>query len=473
MTIESVIWHEPRSEDMDIVWIIIDGLSYSATPFSEDGPDTLPRIKQLADDHGVVFSNAYAPGPLSPSSHASMFTGQLPSAVGMHEARPYFDSDAPTIATALRDSHQTHLVTGNEWLFQGLDEDFDEKFDFGRQYLIYRDALDPGPYFHGDNSRVRDFVKDSIEEGGFVKSVANAVNYKFNGGYGVMPKDWGDSEEYQYAKAQTEEVRKRLKTDGDNCVVANYMDVHAPIKATDEAIEKFSESGGSDKLPVKVSPERHIPDSEKSYDVDRMGQLYKAAIWDVDKKISPLIEELLEDDVFVVLTSDHGRIDTGTAYSDTRLHVPLVIFSPDEEARTVSETVSIRSIPKTITDAVNVNTVNFDGISLLDVEQDQTAITEIIHHPNEVYHETHRVDITRVPGKDDRDIQHDVVIHEGKARGEYIDEEFSTTNASSEQEKSFRDICERLRKRTVKGTQEDELDTDPVTEERLEDLGYI
>jgi arylsulfatase A-like enzyme len=458
---------------MDVAWIIIDGLSYSATPFPEGGPNTLPRIKQLADKHGVVFSNAYAPGPLSPSSHASMFTGQLPSAVDMHEARPYFDSDAPTIATALHDSHQTHLVTGNEWLFQGLDEDFDETFDFGRQYLIFREALDPGPYFHGDNSRVRDFIRDSTNEGGLIKSFANAVNYRINGGYGVMPKGWGDSEEYQYAKAQTNEVRKRLESDEDSCVVANYMDVHAPIKATEEAIEKFSDSSNPEELPVKVSPERHIPDSKKSYDVDRMGQLYKAAIWDVDRKISPLIEELIEDEVLVILTSDHGRIDTGTAYSDTRLHVPLVIFSPDEDARRVSETVSIRSIPKTITDAVNVNKVNFDGTSLLDIKHDQTAITEIIHHPNEVYQETHRVDITRVPGEDDRDIQHDIVIHEGDARGEHIQGNFTTTNTSPEQDKEFEDICEKLIKRTVKGTREDGLETDPVTEERLEDLGYI
>jgi arylsulfatase A-like enzyme len=456
---------------MDVVWIIIDGVSYSETPFAEDGPDTLPRIKELSDDHGIVFSNAYAPGPLSPSSHASMFTGQLPSTVGMYEAHPYFDSAAPTIATALQDTHQTHLITGNEWLFQGLDNDFDETFDFGRPYLLFRDALDPGRYFHGDSSRMRDFVTDSLSERSLLKSAANLVNYRVNSDYGVMPKDWGDSEAYQYAGAQTEEIRSRLSPDADQCIVANYMDAHAPIEASTEAIEQFSDP--DDVLPIKVSPERHIPDSDKSYDVDMMGKLYRAAIWDMDKKISPLIEELLEDDVFVVLTSDHGRIDTGTAYSDTRLRVPLVMFSPDEQAKTVSETVSTRSIPKTITDAVDVNTIELEGRSLLDVDHDETTITELIHHPNEVYYQTHRVDITRIPEDDDTKIQHDVVIHQGEAEAEYIGDEFTTANSSADQAERFREICEDLKETSVTGTREGELDIDPVTAQRLDDLGYI
>jgi len=458
---------------MDVVWIIIDGLSYSETPFCERGPDTMPRIHELADKHGVVFSNAYAPGPLSPSSHASMLTGELPSVAGMYEAHPYFDATTPTIASALRSSHQTHLVTGNEWLFQGLDEDFEETFDFGRPYLVYRDARDPGRYFHGTASRFSDYVRDSIENRTFFKSIVNAVNYKFNSNYGVMPKGWGDSEDYQYAKAQTKEVRKRLTADEDQFVFANYMDIHAPIEASEEAIDKFTDPESSTELPVKVSPERHVPDSDKSYDVDEMGKLYRAAIWDVDRKISPLIEELIADDVFVVLTADHGRIDTGSAFSDTRLHVPLVIFSPNETPRTVTKSVTIRSIPKTIVDALDLHTMDFEGESLLCGEGDRTAITEAIHHPNDVFYETHRVDITRIPEEDDRDIQHDVVIHEGEARGTFIGDEFSTSNATDEQETRFRDICDELKSTELEGLSEGELEVDAVTAERLEDLGYL
>lgn len=456
---------------MDIAWIIIDGLSFSATPFTEDGPDTMPNLERLARKHGVVFTEAFAPGPLSPSSHAAMFTGQLPSAVGMHEAHPYFESDAPTIATALREEYQTHLVTGNEWLFQGLDADFDNTFDFGRSYLVFREASDPSRYFHSNVARYKDFVADSVRDRTLVKSLVNALRYKFDSGYGIMPKGWGDSENYQYARAQTDEVRNRLAKDGKQFVLANYMDVHAPIEASEQAIEQFSNEGGD--LPTGVSPERHKFDEEKSYDVDRMGQLYYASIWDVDRKLAPFIEEAIGSETLVVVTSDHGRTDTGTAYSDQRLHIPLIIFAPDERARRVQHTVNVRSIAATITSFIGTDAVEFEGRSLLSIDADQTSITEIIHHPNDVYRRTHRVDITRLPDTADEEIQHDVVLQRGDARGEYIAGALNVENADPTRAEEFEAICRELQDVELHGTQGDGIDTDPVTERRLEDLGYI
>jgi len=458
---------------MDIVWIIIDGLSYSATPFADDGPETLPRLKRLADSRGAVFSNAYAPGPLSPSSHAAMFTGKLPSQVGMHEAHPYYESESPTVATALSGEYETHLVTGNEWLFQGLDADFDETFDFGRQYMVYRDGLDPSRYFHSNVSRLRDFLADAREDGTLFESTANALKYKLGADYGIMPKNWGDSENYQYAGAQSAEIRERVESPGDTFVLANYMDVHAPIEVSEEALENVTGSIGREELPVAVSPERHIPDDEKSYDVDRMERLYRAAVYDIDRKVSPLVRDLVENDTFVVFTSDHGRVDTSTAYSDTRLHVPLVLFGPDVASREVTETVNTRSIPATISDVAGVDTVEFEGSPLCDVTDDQLSITEIIHHPNDIYYETHRVDITRLPDRADSDIQHDLVLHRGETEARYIGEDWSVANATSEEKADLRDLCESIRETDLSGTSKGGIEYDPVTERRLEDLGYL
>lgn len=456
---------------MDVAWIIIDGLSFSATPFADEGPDSMPNLERLAGEYGVVFTDAYSPGPLSPSSHAAMLTGLLPSAVGMHEAHPYFESDAPTIATAMREEYQTHLVTGNEWLFQGLERDFDETYDFGRSYLLFRDALDPSRYFHSNVSRTKDFFLDSLEDRTLLKSTVNALSYKFNSDYGIMPKEWGDSENYQYAKAQTKEIQDRLNSAGDQFVLANYMDVHAPIEVSDQAMSQF----GLDEefLPIGVSPERHKVNAEKSYDPHQMGQLYNASIWDVDRKLAPLLEELIESNTLVLITSDHGRTDTDTAYSDQRLHVPLVIFAPDEPARQVEYTVNVRSIPATVTNKTGVDGIEFEGKSLLSVESDRTSITEIIHHPNDVYRRTKRVDITRLPDKSDNEIQHDVVLRRGDARAEYIAGELNVQNADQDQAEKFKAICRELQEVELHGAEKGGIDTDPVTERRLKDLGYI
>jgi len=48
---------------MDCIWLIFDSLSYEATPFGDSGPDKMPRLEALASDSGVVFENAYLPGP--------------------------------------------------------------------------------------------------------------------------------------------------------------------------------------------------------------------------------------------------------------------------------------------------------------------------------------------------------------------------------------------------------------------------
>ena len=118
---------------MDAVWLILDSLSFDETPFAADGPKTMPGLADLADERGVVFTSAYAPGPLSPSSHAAMFTGALPSTTGMHEAHPYFDGSCRTIAEALTPTHTSHLISMNMWLSQGLADGFDKYEDFSRQ----------------------------------------------------------------------------------------------------------------------------------------------------------------------------------------------------------------------------------------------------------------------------------------------------------------------------------------------------
>ena len=70
----------------------------------------------------------------------------------------------------------------------------------------------------------------------------------------------------------------------------NYINFHTPIAFSDAALARF---GGDDEpLPVGQPSERHLPNDQKSYDVDLMERLYHAAVWDVDRKLTPLIQEL-------------------------------------------------------------------------------------------------------------------------------------------------------------------------------------
>jgi arylsulfatase A-like enzyme len=461
---------------MDVVWLIVDSLSFRATSFAPDGLDTTPQLQSFADDHGVVFMEAYAPGPLSPSSHASMFTSELPSVAGMHEAHPYYESDLPLVAERFQPTHRTSLLSLNMWLFQGLDGGFDEKRDFSRQYLLFRDATDPVNFFRKHDvegslpSRLWQFA---MADGKLVRSLLNYLNYRRRDEE-LVPDNWGDTEQYQYVSVINEEIRDTLADAGeDHFLVANYMDIHPPFDASDEALERFAPGRDRSELPIGVSPERHIPNDEKSYDPDAMEELYRATVWDFDRKFTPLVRELVEDDTFIVVTSDHGIWNRDTAYDENRLHVPLVIFSPDEPARTVDHTVSLRSLPHTLVEAAfGPDAENgFSGRSLLAVDSDETAITEVIHHPNEVYRKTGRVDVTKSKN-DDRSPQRDLVLVEGDARVEYIDGEWTAGRGDDSVIDRLRTVGEGLLATDVEGG-DGNIEYDDVTEQRLEDLGYM
>lgn len=459
---------------MNVVWLVLDSLSFQATTFAKQGPNTTPKLKKLADSKGVTFTEAYAPGPLSPSSHAAMFTGELPSVAGMHEAHPYFDGGIPTIADTAGRTHETHLLSLNMWLFQGLDNGFDSTKDFSRQYLMFRDATDPLNYFRKhdpDSSGFRQLLQFATADRKPVRSLLNFANYKRRNG-SLVPEQWGDSENYQYADQINDELRAITSTDDqDTFVFANYMDIHPPFDASDEALERFAPGIDRDELPIGTSPERHISNDEKSYDPDAMEKLYHAVIWDFDRKLGPTLRNLIDDDTMVIVTSDHGIWNCDTAYSENRLHVPLIIFAPDEPARRVDHTVNLRSLPRTVMEYMTCESGGFNGQSLLDVTSDQISVTEILHHPNEIYEKTGRVDVTKQIHTD-KQIQRDLVVIQGNARVEYIDGAWHTVAGRESVASDLQAHGEKILSQDVKQV-ETNIEYDAVTEERLEDLGYM
>lgn len=461
---------------MDAIWLILDSLSYEATPFASNGPNTMPEFERLVDSHGIYFSNAYAPGPFSPSSHASFFTGELPSTTGMYEAHPRYDSDLPTIGHVMSETHQTHLISTNMFLFQGLDRGFDSTNDLSRQYMLFRDASDPKNYsaMYNDDPAWKRYLDFLLDGGKPLRSLLNGISYKLIDDR-IAPKRWGDEENFQYVGSMNDEIRRRLNQGPeDSFVVANYMDLHSPFDLSPAAIDRFFPDTPADELPLGIAAERAKAEAEKSYEPELMRQLYEAAIWDFDRKFAPLVADLIADDVFVAVFADHGPYDTNTAYADERLHVPLIIFDPNEEAREVPHTVNLRSLPKTTADAVGNTDNKLSGRSLLTVTESEPSITEVIHQPNEVYEKTGRVYVNRPnQGADREEIQHDIVLFEDDAKVTFIDGEKSIVRGEAEVTDELVEIGQDILADgpTVHQTSGEEVTE--VTEQRLKRLGYI
>ncbi|MFD1646081.1 sulfatase-like hydrolase/transferase [Haloarchaeobius litoreus] len=461
---------------MDVAWLIVDSLSYSATPFASDAPDTMPRFAELADSRGVVFDEAYVPGPSSPSSHSAFFTGKLPSETGMHEARPYFDSDLRTIAGALSD-HRSFMISSNPFIFNGLDRDFDETDDLRRgQYKVFEDAGDPEMFAkqHDFDSSLRQMLAFLRSSGKPVRSLANGISFKRwqRRETAEIPKHAaGDTTTYQYANTINEGVRSfRDRADGDSFVVANYMDVHPPLDASDEALERFCPDTPRSELPIGVRGQDVYErfHAEDDYDASDMYDLYKATIYDVDRKLTPLVEELLDDGTFVVVTADHGIwFRRQREFDDERVHVPLVVFAPGEDPRRVGHTVNLLALPQTTMRAVAGNDGGFDGYDLFDVSSDQTSVTEFIHDE----------DVEGTPvnpeGTDAGRTLYDIAAIRGDARVEYTGGRFSTVDGKSDTTDDLKRHVETLLSEHPELGSGGGIEYDDEVRERLEDFGYL
>jgi arylsulfatase A-like enzyme len=436
----------------------------------------MPQYRELVATHGVNFNQAYTPGPFSPSAHGSFFTGHLPFKTGMYEAYPRFDSKIQTIAGVLNKSHTTHLLTSNHFLFQGLDEDFENVRDIGRQYMMFPNASDPSDFSwkYDDDHRWKRYLKLLYKEGKPMRSFLNGINYKLGSERTIKPKSWGDEENFQYVGAMCDIIRDKLNEPSDSFVVANFMDLHAPFDVSDQALERYFPDTPREEIPLGVTARRDKLRDEKAYNSDKMYRLYKAAIWDFDRKFSSFLEELVAADTFVAVFADHGWYDTNTAYSDERLHVPLTIFAPDEPAREVPHTVSLRSLPRTTTEVMLGDDCSFDGPSLLDVTSDQTAITEIIHKPNDVYDKTLRVYVNRPSDDPDiSEIQNDYVLYRGDTKVQYVNGQFESVRGDNETISLLKGECEKLVSDAFQPPGEDTEEYDEATEERMKRLGYL
>lgn len=458
---------------MDVAWLVLDSLSYAATPFADDGPDTMPKFASLAEERGVVFDRAYAPGPSSPSSHGSFFTNELPSTTGMHEATPYFEGGLQTIAGALSD-HRSLLISANPFIFNGLDREFDEADDLrSQQYAVFPEATDPLRYtMRTDHDSPRErWIGFLLDGGKPIRSLVNGLKYKlwFRNQEGAIPRQLPhDEQRYQYAGTIDRRVRRFLdRTDGDRLVVANYMDVHPPFDASDEALDRFAPGEDREELPLEVSGQevlRRVNEGDAEAEA-QMTKLYHATIWDLDRHVTPLIEELLADNTMVVVTADHGNWFRRREEFETELiHVPLVVFAPGEDARRVDQTVTIRHLPTTTTNVLGLDGP-FSGESLLDVDDHQLSITESIH-------EAESDSPVAARSGEAEGVLHDVAAIRGDARVEVVEDEFTEVSGSDDDCAELGEAIEGLRAGGYQSGRAD-IEYDDAVEDRLEDLGYV
>jgi len=343
---------------MDIVLLIVDSLRAASVP-GLGRPGETANAPFLASLPGrmTAFTRAFTTECWTLPTHASMFTGLLPSEHGAHFQTMAYRNPAPTIAELLADrGYATELVTRNPVLdgtLPGITRGFQRQTQIlsPRSHGVnplalmlalskprFRQQIAKSGFFHDGQRASRQFVRD------FAK--------------GTVPAD-RDLLEYlvDRMRAHREQGRRFF-------LCANLFDVHAPYPPTPTSIFRGWRSWRDWEenltmpfvLPL-LGSHRYLRLGFQLRERSRTLLLgrYHDAITLMDRKLAWFLDALhahgLLDDLLLVITSDHGEAfgEHGLYFHDasvyqTHLHVPLFVHHPAQSPVVVPDVVSTRDL---------------------------------------------------------------------------------------------------------------------------------
>ncbi|MFC7057725.1 sulfatase-like hydrolase/transferase [Halovenus salina] len=335
----------------------------------------------------IWFEHAVAPSTWSPPSHASIFSGKLPHKHGTYR---FTDSiDTPLVSELSREGYTTYGVSANGFASQrtGFDEDFDHF-----RYTGGRDLFLNGMDVSGNAQRILNNEGSSHKEALLdvlrrvptgdnpLKSLANLsavaageIAAKLEPLSRLPHPVFAPTSDYSYSPETNTRAIKSMLASHDNdepfFLFTNYMDTHRCYKPPEALQRKHIGRSLSYSELVRLNEEvaatwpfaEQVERSElDESDVEDVRGLYAGEVETVDGHLQRLYHTLetegLLEDTIVVVTADHGenlgetdemgrrRMGHEASVSEAVLRVPLVIAHPQLEARTVSQTVSLKKL---------------------------------------------------------------------------------------------------------------------------------
>ena len=160
----------------------------------------------------------------------------------------------------------------------------------------------------------------------------------------------------------------------------NYYDAHFPYQLTPGRMHRFgavaTDNATRDMIQRwSLLEKTTLSPQEIAFGIDS----YDECVADLDEQLGVLFDELgrrgILEHTWVIVTADHGEsfgehegvFCHGMSLYQTEVHVPLLIVPPGGASarRVVSETVSLRDLPATVVDILNVrNDAKFPGETL-------------------------------------------------------------------------------------------------------------
>lgn len=334
-----------RSVDRNVAIIVLDSVRKD---FFDAWAD---RIQEMAD---VSVDRAYAPSSWSTPSHASMFTGDLPSEHGIHTYHRSF-ADLPDEAVFLTDldSHAMVGVSANS--FAGGPYGFDRFFDSFEDVTPSRrfpGGLDPEEY--GEGAYLQ-FLQEAVSKPNRARSVLNGIASLFHYKWEELPTrklvDDGGKAVSRVVASDTGAASEPW------LLFTNFMDGHIPLqhfRGLKHSIHGADFSWSSDQYDVWELMAGEYPEYWEVRE-----RVYSAYVEYLDRIVADLIETLREQterETTVIVTADHGEnhgeesangmANHKSSLSEQLLHVPLEIVNPPAGVLSLEEPISLLDLPE-------------------------------------------------------------------------------------------------------------------------------
>ncbi len=362
----------------NILLILVDQLAPQALPTYGHPLVQAPHLRRLGEE-GIVFDNAYCNVPICAPSHAALYSGKLPSRIGVYDNGAEFPASLPSFVHYLRILGYYTCVSG-KMHFTGPDQlhGYEDRLttDTCRADFYYTpnwplEDTYMGQYDTslGKPAEVSEEDRSTIFEcsGGGADEILFAGLYTRSSGM-----DYDDDAVFQtvrriYDYARDNETRPF-------CLTVSMIHPHDPYMASTEYWNRYDHNL-IDLPTVGLIPiEERDEFSRRQHYITGMHELelteehirtvrhaYYGMISYVDDKVGMLIQALeatrLLENTIVIFASDHGEMlgERGMfkkmSFFEWSIRVPLIVYSPHRFApRRISQNVSLMELFPSILD---------------------------------------------------------------------------------------------------------------------------
>jgi arylsulfatase A-like enzyme len=361
----------PAAGSPNVLLIVLDTVGAAHLNLYGYSRPTSPTLDGLAR-RGIRFDRVQATSSWTLPSHASFFTGRWPHELSAGWLTP-LDAAQPTLAEYLAARGYATAGFVANLFYCGADT------GLGRGFTHYQDYIFPELSAFKPAALV-----DRPVEG--VRAIHRFLRERASLTFFPELLERFDAGNRKPAAVVNREVLDwlslRRQPERPFFAFVNYYDVHHPYHVPEGSIRRFGVKPRTDREVDLIENWRTVDKPRLSArDVAFARDAYDDCVAHLDEQLGRLLDELgrrgLLERTWLIVTSDHGEsfgeqagdFGHGTSLYQPQLHVPLVIVPPEGDRsrspRVVPETSSLRDLPATIVDLVDLQAgAPFPGVSL-------------------------------------------------------------------------------------------------------------